>query len=156
MFTGIIETLGTIDSVINSGSNIVLTVSSSISNQLKVDESVAHNGVCLTVTKVEEDSHHVTVIKESLDRSSLGHLTKSSKVNLERAMPANGRLDGHIVQGHVDQTTNCLAIEEVDGSSYFEGRRQIGKRLRYKAKYEENYLDNNKGLIPMTSFFIPD
>ena len=119
MFTGIIETIGEVVSCEANGSNLDLVIQSSLSNQLKVDESVAHNGVCLTVTEVNSDSHQVTVIKESIDRSNLGELSTGSKVNLERAMLANERLDGHIVQGHVDRVTTCIEIENLEGSRYY-------------------------------------
>lgn len=116
MFTGIIETLGTVQNIQKEGDNIHFTISSNISGELKIDQSVAHNGVCLTVVKLSESSHTVTAIDETLQKTNLGHLTVGAKVNLERCMQMNARLDGHIVQGHVDQTATCILVNELDGS----------------------------------------
>lgn len=116
MFTGIIETLGEVESTVKDGSNIHFTINSEISAELKIDQSVAHNGVCLTVVAINEHSHTVTAIEETLNKSSLGNLKIGSKVNLERCMQMNARLDGHIVQGHVDQTATCVQLNELDGS----------------------------------------
>ncbi|WP_113653943.1 riboflavin synthase [Pedobacter namyangjuensis] len=116
MFTGIIETLGEIKNIVKEGTNIHFTVSSAISNELKVDQSVAHNGVCLTVVSLADGSHTVTAIEETLNKTSLGNLIVGSKVNLERCMQMNARLDGHIVQGHVDQTATCILVNELEGS----------------------------------------
>lgn len=116
MFTGIIETLGQVASIIKEGSNVHYTVISEISKELKVDQSVAHNGVCLTVVAMDAHSHTVTVIEETLQKSNLGKLRIGSKVNLERCMQMNDRLDGHIVQGHVDQTALCIERNKLDGS----------------------------------------
>lgn len=124
MFTGIIEEIGTLISIQKEGTNQIFEIESSISNELKIDQSVAHNGVCLTVTKVEKDKnrHFVTAIEETLQKTDLGKWTVGSKLNLERCMPANGRFDGHIVQGHVDQTAICTKISDENGSwrFYFE------------------------------------
>ncbi len=119
MFTGIIETLGTVTNLQNEGSNLHITVQSTISTALKIDQSVSHNGVCLTVVALEDDSHVVTAVQETLIKSSLGNLVVGSKVNLERSMTAETRIDGHFVQGHVDTTAHCVKIEEVGGSWYF-------------------------------------
>lgn len=119
MFTGIIEALGTIDKIEIEGTNYHFTINSPISKELKIDQSVSHNGVCLTVVACDEASHTVTAIKETLDRTSLGNWAKGQKVNLERAMKADARLDGHFVQGHVDTVGKCVEIQEVDGSWYF-------------------------------------
>lgn len=116
MFTGIIETLGTVQNIQKEGDNIHFTIASNISNELKIDQSVAHNGVCLTVVKLDADTHTVTAIDETLQKTNLGHLTVGAKVNLERCMQMNARLDGHIVQGHVDQTATCVLVNELDGS----------------------------------------
>lgn len=116
MFTGIIETLGEVKAIKTENTNIHFTISSAISNQLKIDQSVAHNGVCLTVVALSDDSHTVSAIDETLSKTSLRSLKVGSKVNLERCMQMNGRLDGHIVQGHVDQTAKCIKREELDGS----------------------------------------
>ena len=119
MFTGIIESTGAVQRIEQEGSNVHFTFASPISNELKIDQSIAHNGVCLTVVKCSEQTHTVTAIEETLKRSNLGKLTVGDKVNMERAMLSNGRLDGHIVQGHVDGTAVCTAVKEVDGSWYY-------------------------------------
>lgn len=119
MFTGIIETLGTITSLQKEGENIHVTIQSSITNELKIDQSVAHNGVCLTVVNIENDNYTVTAIKETIEKTNLGEWNEGDMVNLERAMKLGDRLDGHIVQGHVDQTAICKNIEEANGSWYF-------------------------------------
>ena len=116
MFTGIIEAMGKVEDLRREGSNTHFRISSDISGQLKVDQSVSHDGVCLTVTKTEGSSHEVTSIAETLQKSSMGSLRKGDLVNLERCMLNNGRFDGHIVQGHVDQTGVVRSIKEVDGS----------------------------------------
>lgn len=116
MFTGIIETLGEVKNIILEGTNVHFTIQSTLSESLKIDQSVAHNGVCLTVVAINENGHTVTAINETLAKSNLGHLEVGSKVNLERCMQMNARLDGHIVQGHVDQTAVCILVNELDGS----------------------------------------
>lgn len=116
MFTGIIETLGTVAEITAEGTNLHFTIQSAISNELKIDQSVAHNGVCLTVVSLTAETHTVTAIEETLEKSNMQHLKTGSKVNLERCMQMNGRLDGHIVQGHVDQTAVCIKRAELDGS----------------------------------------
>ncbi len=116
MFTGIIETLGEVKKISADGSNLHFTIQSAISTALKIDQSVAHNGVCLTVVSLDEDTHTVTAIQETLEKSNMLHLRVGNKVNLERCMQMNGRLDGHIVQGHVDQTAICVKRAELDGS----------------------------------------
>ncbi|MFY0626011.1 MAG: riboflavin synthase [Reichenbachiella sp.] len=119
MFTGIIEDLGIVENIEHDGTNIHFTIQSKISHELKVDQSVAHNGVCLTVTQVNENSHQVTAVEETLTKSNLGELKIDDLLNLERCMQMNGRLDGHIVQGHVDQTAKCIAKRTLDGSWLF-------------------------------------
>ena len=116
MFTGIIETLGEIREIRQDGDNVHFVISSSFSHELKIDQSVAHNGVCLTVVEVDGRTHTVTAIAETLAKSNLGSLQAGDRVNLERCMPMNGRLDGHIVQGHVDQTAVCTAVRTLEGS----------------------------------------
>jgi riboflavin synthase len=116
MFTGIIETLGTVTAIKADGTNLNFTIQSAISNELKIDQSVAHNGVCLTVVSLTADTHTVTAIQETLEKSNMQHLKTGGKVNLERCMQMNGRLDGHIVQGHVDQTAVCIKRAELEGS----------------------------------------
>ena len=119
MFTGIIETLGIIKDLKKEGENLHITINSSITNELKIDQSVAHNGVCLTVVAIENDNYTVTAIKETIDKTNLGEWKLDEVVNLERAMKLGDRLDGHIVQGHVDQTGICKSIKEANGSWYF-------------------------------------
>ncbi len=119
MFTGIIEEIGEINTIKKDGTNLQFTIKSNLSKSLKIDQSVAHNGVCLTVVKCDKNSHTVTAIKETLDITTLSQLKKGNKINLERAMQAGARLDGHMVQGHVDQTASIISIEEKDGSWNF-------------------------------------
>jgi len=119
MFTGIIETLGTLTKKVKENDNLHLTVSSSITNELKIDQSVAHNGICLTVVAINNNEYTVTAIKETIDKTNLGDWEVGDSLNIERAMKLGDRLDGHIVQGHVDQTATCTAIEEANGSWYF-------------------------------------
>jgi len=116
MFTGIIECLGGIEDIKTEGTNVHFTVSSPISRELKIDQSISHNGVCLTVIEQSGNLHVVTAIKQTLDLSNLGELRIGSKVNLERCTKMHGRLDGHIVQGHVDGKAKCSKIKEEDGS----------------------------------------
>jgi riboflavin synthase len=120
MFTGIVEAIGEVVNVDAEGTNRTFTLKSSIANEFKIDQSISHNGVCLTVVAVERDEYKVTAIEETLSKTNLGNLALNSKVNLERCMPANGRFDGHIVQGHVDQTGVCTRVEERDGSWLFD------------------------------------
>ncbi|WP_455096056.1 riboflavin synthase [Prevotella koreensis] len=119
MFSGIIESFATVVAIEKYKENVDLTLTCEFANELKIDQSVAHNGVCLTVVKIEGDKYVVTAMKETLDRSNLGLLKEGDKVNVERSMMINGRLDGHIVQGHVDSTAECIAMEDAQGSTYF-------------------------------------
>jgi riboflavin synthase len=119
MFTGIIETLGTVTHLESKGGNLDITVSSGITPELKIDQSVAHNGVCLTVVAISGNAYRVTAIAETLKKTNLGDLKVDDRVNLERAMIMGSRLDGHIVQGHVDQTGVCTNIQEENGSWIF-------------------------------------
>ena len=116
MFTGIVEALGTVQSVVEDGGNLHLTIHSAISSDLKIDQSVAHNGVCLTVVSVDDNEHTVTAIHETMQLTNMGDLIPGSIVNLERCMRLSDRLDGHIVQGHVDTVSQCISIKEEDGS----------------------------------------
>lgn len=120
MFTGIIEDLGILKKIEKEEGNINLYFKSKLTQELKIDQSLSHNGVCLTVVSVDNDIYKVTAIKETLDKSNLGELEVNSIVNLERAMKSNARLDGHYVQGHVDQIAKCLNVKETDGSWYYE------------------------------------
>lgn len=119
MFTGIIETLGRIKSIEKEQDNIHISISSDITNELKIDQSVAHNGICLTVVAIENDCYTVTAIKETIEKTNLGHWNTGDVVNLERAMRLGDRLDGHIVQGHVDQIGKCINFENANGSWYY-------------------------------------
>ncbi len=116
MFTGIIETLGKLTDIKAEKGNLHFTVQSDISNELKIDQSVSHNGVCLTVVNISDGTHVVTAVQETLLKSNLGELRTGDLINIERCMQMNGRLDGHIVQGHVDQTATCMDVKELNGS----------------------------------------
>jgi riboflavin synthase len=119
MFTGIIETLGKIDRIEKELGNVHVTIASALTNELKIDQSVAHNGVCLTVVEIFDNKHVVTAIQETINKTTLGLWKIGDKVNIERAMKLGDRLDGHIVQGHVDQTAVCTSIQEKSGSWEF-------------------------------------
>jgi riboflavin synthase len=119
MFTGIIETLARVEKIENDNSNINFTFSNKLTQELKIDQSVAHNGVCLTVVKIDGNNYTVTAINETLKRTNLGTLNVGNHVNIERCMPANGRFDGHIVQGHVDTTAKCIKVNDLNGSWEF-------------------------------------
>lgn len=119
MFTGIIETLGTITNIEKEQDNLHITVSSEITHELKIDQSVAHNGICLTVVAINDNQYTVTAIRETIEKTNIGSWKTSDSINLERAMKLGDRLDGHIVQGHIDQTAICTHIESANGSTYF-------------------------------------
>ncbi|MCK6650473.1 MAG: riboflavin synthase [Bacteroidia bacterium] len=119
MFSGIVETLGEVVDIKKEQSNLHLILKASFSKELKIDQSVAHNGVCLTVVNINDDTYTVTAIDETLKKTNLGHLKKGDKVNLERCLRLGDRLDGHIVQGHVDQTGICVEVQQNDGSWVF-------------------------------------
>lgn len=142
MFSGIVEEAATVVAFKKEQGNLHLTLSCSFTDELKIDQSVAHNGVCLTVVSIEEGTYTVTAIQETLDRSNLGLLKVGDKVNLERSMMMNGRLDGHIVQGHVDQTARCTAVEEADGSWYYTFVYDFDKQ-----KAREGYMTVEKGSV---------
>jgi len=137
MFTGIIETLGTIKELQKTGDNLHITLASSITSDLKIDQSVAHNGVCLTVVAINDPEYTVTAIRETIEKTNLSDWKVGDVVNLERAMKLGDRLDGHIVQGHVDQTGICKNIESANGSWYF--------TFEYDSKW--NNLTIEKGSI---------
>jgi riboflavin synthase len=139
MFTGIIEAAGTITKLEHEGDNVHFTVQSTISNEPKIDQSLAHDGVCLTVIALTEDTHTVTAIRETMDRTRLGEWNVGNRVNLERAMQAGARLDGHIVQGHVDTVGECLDVAEAGGSWYF--------TFRYKLSPETLLVDKGSVCI---------
>lgn len=135
MFTGIVETIGEITAVEKEQSNVHFTVKSAISTELKIDQSVAHNGCCLTVVKLLGDSYVVTAIQETLDKTNLGSWEVGTKVNLERCMQLGARLDGHIVQGHVDTTATCIQVDDLNGS------------WKYTFRYELDQVTVSKGSI---------
>ena len=119
MFSGIVEEYAEVVKVVEDQENLHLTLKCSFVDELKIDQSVAHNGVCLTVVSIQDGTYTVTAMKETIERSNIGLLKPGDKVNVERSMMMNGRLDGHIVQGHVDQTARCVAIDDAEGSWYF-------------------------------------
>ena len=119
MFTGIIETLAKVEHIEKENTNVHFTFSSTITSELKIDQSVSHSGVCLTVVKIDDKNYVVTAIDETLKRTNLGELKTGDFVNLERCMPANGRFDGHIVQGHVDTIAKCIEVKDLNGSWEF-------------------------------------
>ena len=142
MFSGIIEEYATVVDVKRDRDNIDITLTCSFTPQLKIDQSVAHNGVCLTVVRIEGDNYVVTAMKETLDRSNLGDLKKGDRVNVERSMMMNGRLDGHIVQGHVDQTAVCTNIDDANGSKYFTFKYNFEKEMA-----KRGYFTVDKGSV---------
>lgn len=143
MFSGIVEEAAKVVNITRDGGNVHLTLTCSFVNELKIDQSVAHNGVCLTVVDLPgDDTYTVTAIQETLDRSNLGDLKVGDLVNLERSMLMNGRLDGHIVQGHVDCTATCQSVEEVDGSRYYLFRYNVDKEMARKG-----YVTVEKGSV---------
>lgn len=148
MFTGIIETLGEITHLEQEGTNLHITVQSTLTNELKIDQSVAHNGVCLTVVSLDEDCYTVTAIEETLKKTSLVNLKVGDKINLERAMILGSRLDGHIVQGHVDQTGICTDVAEKDGSWFFS--------FEYDASTNNPTIEKGSITIDGTSLTIVD
>jgi len=148
MFTGIIETLGEVIELRNEGSNLHITVKSTITPELKIDQSVAHNGVCLTVVATKNNTYTVTAIEETLQKTNLEHLAVGDFVNLERAMILGSRLDGHIVQGHVDQTGVCTSVEEKGGSWFF--------TFEYRADLNNHTIEKGSITIDGTSLTVVD
>lgn len=143
MFSGIVEATAEVVKIEHEGGNVNLRLRAPFTDELHIDQSVSHNGVCLTVVKLHGDgTYTVTAIKETLDRSNLGDLKEGSLVNLERSMKIDGRLDGHIVQGHVDTTAVCESLEEADGSTYFKFRYKFDPELAKKG-----YLTVEKGSV---------
>lgn len=143
MFSGIVEEAAVVTAVTADGTNLNFRVKSTFADQLKIDQSVAHNGVCLTVVSVDDDgTYTVTAIKETLLRSNLGDLVAGSLVNLERSMVLNSRLDGHIVQGHVDTTAVCTKVEELDGSHYFTFQYRVSPQM-----VQQGYMTVEKGSV---------
>ncbi|MCP1996739.1 riboflavin synthase [Flavobacterium sp. HSC-61S13] len=119
MFTGIVESFGIVEKIIKEGENLHLTMTAAMAGELKIDQSVSHNGICLTVVDLTDSSYTVTAIKETIEKTAIGNWKVGDRVNLERAMILGARLDGHLVQGHVDQTARCVSIEDSEGSTYF-------------------------------------
>lgn len=142
MFSGIIENMATVVAVKRDKENIDLTLECPFAGELSIDQSVAHNGVCLTVVALEGNTYTVTAMKETLDRSNLGLLKEGDKVNVERSMMLNGRLDGHIVQGHVDQTATCIDKRDADGSTYYTFEYRLDREMARKG-----YFTVDKGSV---------
>lgn len=142
MFSGIVEEAAEVVALREEGTNLHITMTCSFVNDLKIDQSVSHNGVCLTVVDITNNTYTVTAIKETLDKSNLGNLQIGDKVNLERSMIMNGRLDGHIVQGHVDQTATCVNVKEEDGSWFFTFEYEFDKEMARKG-----YMTVEKGSV---------
>lgn len=142
MFSGIIENKATVVAVKRDKENIDLTLECPFAGELSIDQSVAHNGVCLTVVALEGNTYTVTAMKETLDRSNLGLLKEGDKVNVERSMMLNGRLDGHIVQGHVDQTATCINKRDADGSTYYTFEYRLDREMARKG-----YFTVDKGSV---------
>ena len=146
MFTGIVEGIGVVKNIEREGENVHFTMSSGFTDELKIDQSVAHNGCCLTIVKIDRDEYVVTAIQETLNKTNLNDWDVGSKVNLERCMVMNGRLDGHIVQGHVDTTAVCTNIEDQEGS------------FKYTFKYDSDDVTVEKGSVTIngTSLTVVD
>ena len=146
MFTGIIEEIGSVKAISREAGNIHFTIAAKMTKELKVDQSVAHNGCCLTVVAIDEECYQVTAIQETLDKTNLNHWEIGTKVNLERCLVMNGRLDGHIVQGHVDTVATCTYFEEQNGS------------WKYTFQYKDEHLTVEKGSVTIngTSLTVVD
>ena len=142
MFSGIVEESATVVAVEQEKENMHFTLKCSFVDELKIDQSVAHNGVCLTVVKIENGTYTVTAMKETLDRSNLGLLKPGDEVNVERSMMMNGRLDGHIVQGHVDETATCVSVEDAQGSYVFTFKYKFDKAMARRG-----YITVDKGSV---------
>ena len=142
MFSGIVEEMATLVALRNDKENVDFTLTCSFTNELKIDQSVSHNGVCLTVVKIDGDKYTVTAMKETLERSNLGLLKVGDKVNVERSMLMNGRLDGHIVQGHVDGMAKCIEMRDADGSTYYTFQYAFDKAMA-----ERGYFTVDKGSV---------
>lgn len=142
MFSGIIEDMAIVSAIEKYKDNVNYTFRCSFANELKIDQSVSHNGVCLTVVNLDNDEYTVTAMKETLERSNLGLLSVGDKVNVERSMIMNGRLDGHIVQGHVDMTAECINIEDANGSTYFTFKYPFDKEMARRG-----YFTVDKGSV---------
>lgn len=142
MFSGIVEEMATVVAIRKEHENIHFTLKCSFTNELKIDQSISHNGVCLTVVDIDNDCYTVTAMKETLNRSNLDLLKPGDKVNVERSMKMDGRLDGHIVQGHVDGTATCTNISDADGSTYFTFEYKFDKEMA-----KRGYFTVDKGSV---------
>ena len=142
MFSGIVEECATVVGIVREQENLLLTLKCSFVDELKIDQSVAHNGVCLTVVSLENGTYTVTAMKETIERSNLGLLQVGDAVNVERSMVMNGRLDGHIVQGHVDQTATCTKVEDAEGSWYYTFKYSFDKEMARRG-----YFTVDKGSV---------
>lgn len=142
MFSGIVEEFAEVVNVVKDQENLHLTLRCSFVDELKIDQSVAHNGVCLTVVSIQDGTYTVTAMKETIERSNIGLLKVGDKVNVERSMMMNGRLDGHIVQGHVDQTATCVAVDDAEGSWYFTFKYKFDKEMA-----KRGYFTVDKGSV---------
>lgn len=142
MFSGIVEECATVVGIVREQENLHLTLKCSFVDELKIDQSVAHNGVCLTVVSLENGTYTVTAMKETIERSNLGLLQVGDAVNVERSMVMNGRLDGHIVQGHVDQTATCTKVEDAEGSWYYTFKYSFDKEMARRG-----YFTVDKGSV---------
>ena len=142
MFSGIVEECATVVGIVREQENLHLTLKCSFVDELKIDQSVAHNGVCLTVVSIQDGTYTVTAMKETIERSNLGLLQVGDAVNVERSMVMNGRLDGHIVQGHVDQTATCIQIDDAEGSWYYTFKYAFDKEMARRG-----YFTVDKGSV---------
>ena len=142
MFSGIVEECATVVAIVREQENLHFTLKCSFVDELKIDQSVSHNGVCLTVVSIHDGTYTVTAMKETIERSNLGYVQVGDEVNVERSMMMNGRLDGHIVQGHVDQTATCIAVEDADGSYYFTFQYAFDKEMARRG-----YITVDKGSV---------
>ena len=142
MFSGIVEEYAEVVRIVKEQENLHLTLKCSFVDELKIDQSISHNGVCLTVVSLQDGTYTVTAMKETIERSNIGLLKVGDKVNVERSMMMNGRLDGHIVQGHVDQTAECIDIKDADGSWYFTFKYAFDKEMA-----QQGYMTVEKGSV---------
>jgi riboflavin synthase, alpha subunit len=142
MFSGIVEEAARVVALDRDGDNLHITLSCSFADTLRIDQSVSHNGVCLTVVSIDDNQYRVTAIRETLDRSNLGLLQVGDEMNVERSMRIDGRLDGHIVQGHVDQTARCVSVREAEGSWYFTFEYNVSREMARRG-----YITVDKGSV---------
>ncbi|WP_430614891.1 riboflavin synthase [Flavobacterium sp. JP2137] len=148
MFTGIVESIGRVENIVKEGENLHITLGWNLASELKIDQSVAHNGICLTVVALTDTTYTVTAIKETIDKTAIGLWCVGDRINLERAMILGARLDGHIVQGHVDQVAQCIGIEDSNGSVYFE--------FEYDQSYANITIEKGSICVDGTSLTVVD